>query len=108
MKKKVVRDTVVSTLMENGPQTHVEKKVEWVPAKAVRDLLIVCKQLAIDIIALQETKLTPNSNFRLQGYSIVRKDRSGRGGGVLIAIKENINYDRVTVEINSEVPVKDT
>lgn len=36
MKKKVVRDTIVSTLMENGPQTHVEKKVEWVPAKAVR------------------------------------------------------------------------
>uniref|UniRef100_A0A1B0D7L8 Endonuclease/exonuclease/phosphatase domain-containing protein n=1 Tax=Phlebotomus papatasi TaxID=29031 RepID=A0A1B0D7L8_PHLPP len=222
MKKKVVRDSVVSTLMENGPQTHLEKKVEWIPAKAVRvtfqgsvlpdfvkilgvvvqvhafnpkmdsdedhgtdneypelsstggkghkirkskssfdkaritqkefhrrkllegtdegdpgstrdvieegknksngkdgervkrdkwncnsvrpklqDLLIVCNQLAIDIIALQETKLTPNSDLRLQGYSIVRKDRSGRGGGVLIAVKEDINYDRVSIEVNS-------
>lgn len=36
MKKKSVRDSVVSTMRENGSQTHIEKKIEWVPAKAVR------------------------------------------------------------------------
>lgn len=36
MKKKAIRDSIVSTLTDGGPQTHVEKKVEWIPAKAVR------------------------------------------------------------------------
>uniref|UniRef100_A0A1B0DIS4 Pre-C2HC domain-containing protein n=1 Tax=Phlebotomus papatasi TaxID=29031 RepID=A0A1B0DIS4_PHLPP len=36
MKRKSIRESVVSTLMESGSQTHVESKIEWVPAKAVR------------------------------------------------------------------------
>lgn len=36
MKRKSIRESVVSTMTESGPEVHVENKIEWVPAKAVR------------------------------------------------------------------------
>ena len=49
----------------------------------------------IDIIAFNETRL--DSSFtdnliRLDGYDIVRKDRSGNGGGICIYLRRSINY----------------
>ena len=41
----------------------------------------------IDIIGLNETKLSPADNFKVKGY---RSDRNATGGGVAILIKENL------------------
>ena len=54
-----------------------------------------------DVIAIQETKLRPQDTFRLQGFHVIRQDRTrGRrqdtqaGGGVAIAIREGIPFKR--------------
>ena len=55
----------------------------------------------LDVIFMTETWL--NDNFRdnevlPNGYNIIRKDRAfdKRGGGVLIALRDNISYNRLT------------
>ena len=56
-----------------------------------------------DIICAQETDLQENCDFFINGYNIIRSNRTrGRilnrptkGGGTLIAIKDNIKYDRI-------------
>ena len=56
----------------------------------------------LDIIRVTETWLNDNiSNNEIipTGYNIIRKDRSSgkRGGGVLIALRNNINYNLVSL-----------
>ena len=50
----------------------------------------------IDLIAFNETRLdaniTDNMIINLDGYDIVRKDRSRNGGGVCIYLRSSINY----------------
>ena len=52
-----------------------------------------------DVITLSETHLHPgvtNDLFILPGYhEIIRKDRTGQGGGVAIFIKENVIFKRI-------------
>ena len=53
-----------------------------------------------DVICIQESWLKINLNFKLNNYSIIRKDRlEGRGGGVCIFIRNNISY-RIKEHIN--------
>ena len=49
----------------------------------------------IDLIAFNETRLDANitdNMINLDGYDIVRKDRSRNGGGVCISFHSSINY----------------
>lgn len=49
----------------------------------------------IDIFAMTETWLTlniPNSFVNIPGYSLVRRDRDGRGGGVAAYIRSSIRF----------------
>ena len=49
----------------------------------------------IDLIAFNETRLDANitdNTTNLDGYDIVRKDRSRNGGGVCIYLRSSINY----------------
>lgn len=67
------------------------------------------------IIALVETHLHPEEDMNLEGYTIIRNDRSEKGGGILIAYKENIknivtelemsieHYEGTWIEINNGV-----
>lgn len=44
-----------------------------------------------DVISINETNLEKDVKFSLKGYNVYRNDRIGKsGGGVLIAVKENI------------------
>ena len=48
-----------------------------------------------DVIAITETWLTKHiyTNELLPcGYNVLRKDRNGRGGGVLLAFKDSISF----------------
>jgi len=50
-------------------------------------------QNSYDIICLQETFLKPDKNFTLDGYSIVRQDRTDSAkGGLLTLVKTTLNY----------------
>ena len=55
------------------------------------------------IIALQETYLNNEINFNMTNYSIERKDRNTRGGGVLIAIDKRYPYNIIKIESELEV-----
>ena len=48
------------------------------------------KQLGYpSFVTIQETKLRSH-NFRLPGYQVFQKNRTGFGGGILTAVDENI------------------
>lgn len=50
---------------------------------------------SIDIAAIAETFLLSNHDFQLNNYTVYRNDRSSHGGGVLIAVKDNISHKRL-------------
>jgi len=66
---------------------HLQNKLE--------DLSVLIKQYCSEIICITESWLTrdiPDSAVNLDGYHLIRKDRSsGAGGGVAAYISSNIN-----------------
>ena len=56
-----------------------------------KELGLYLKENTIDIIALNETFLTKNINFKIQGYDTIRNDRStGRRAGVAFLVKHGL------------------
>ena len=57
----------------------------------------------VDIMFINETRLTPKNQFYMAGYNVVRKERIGNKtqGGVQILIKDNINYIEVNLNIRN-------
>ena len=54
-----------------------------------------------DIILLNETWLKPHSKFHLRNFNIIRKDRLSRqGGGLLIALRNDIPFKQVDLNTN--------
>lgn len=49
-------------------------------------------RLKIDIMLLNETKLSENSVFKLKNYQIIRKDRTANGGGVAMIISNKVGF----------------
>lgn len=48
-----------------------------------------------DVIFTQETWLKPHFDFKINGYTSVRKDReTGNGGGVVSFIKQGLNFNK--------------
>ena len=54
------------------------------------------QQQKIDIICIQETWLKANLNFKINNYSVLRKDRSDGRGGIGIFIKDSFCYTNKT------------
>ena len=64
--------------------------------------------LNIDICAVTETWLSSEVSdveIQIDGYSLVRKDRNGRGGGVAIYVKSNIPYS-ICNELNTDSDIE--
>ncbi|EFA13538.1 putative RNA-directed DNA polymerase from transposon X-element-like Protein [Tribolium castaneum] len=54
----------------------------------------------VDILAISETKLTPNDRFYIQNYNIIRQDRvdgTNAAGGVAILVKKGISFSKLTL-----------
>ena len=59
-------------------------------------LQLLCNDLSPTVLCLQETKLTPDDNFKLKHYTIFRSDYNSTGnarGGILIAVANNIHAE---------------
>ena len=59
----------------------------------------ICKPFNCDLVACTETKLDKNvddSDVQIEGYTLLRKDRTRFGGGVGMYLKEDLNYIRLT------------
>ena len=63
--------------------------------KKVDEINFSMSKKFIDLIAFNETRLDANitdNMINLDGYDIIRKDRSRNGGGVCIYLRSSINY----------------
>ena len=77
------------------------------PGKIDKIRHIVCNK-NIDLIALNETRLDrsiPDGLIDIDGYEVVRKDRSRNGGGVCIYLRNSINFkvrsDLISTELEA-------
>jgi hypothetical protein len=74
----------------NGPTQPVNSKLDEIQSR-------LCNELKFDIICLTETWLKENVEdevVKINGYSIERKDRPSRGGGVAIYFKDTLPIRR--------------
>lgn len=57
----------------------------------------------IKIIILVETNISNNENniYSIKGFYSIFVNREGKGGGVAIYIKENLNYSQISLETKS-------
>nr|CAI5834113.1 unnamed protein product [Callosobruchus analis] len=56
------------------------------------------------IVAVSETWLQgeiQDSEIHIDGYTVIRQDRSGRGGGVAIYIKQNLKYLVINLDVRN-------
>ena len=61
------------------------------------EICYVAKLTNATVIGLSETKLDNtvlSSELEIEGYDLVRSDRSRRGGGVACFVKNSISYNR--------------
>ena len=68
------------------------------------DLSILFTKYSPEVVALQETKLHPgyNTDLQFKQYSIYRKDRDARGGGVALLVMTKIPHLSVPLQTNLE------
>jgi exonuclease III len=53
----------------------------------------------IDMMSLNETKLSQEIPLVIAGYEIVRKDRNKKGGGVAILVKIGLKYSQISLNL---------
>lgn len=58
----------------------------------ITELRAYLQQLDLDIALINETKMTNEDKLRIKDYQIIRNDRTARGGGVAIIIKNCIPF----------------
>ena len=51
-----------------------------------------------DIIAINETLLKPTGNFKLSGFSVVRKDGPEGADGVAVFVRRKVKYNIVNID----------
>lgn len=56
------------------------------------ELLLAIADLQVEILLITETWLDPNYSFSIPGYTIIRSDRSRRGGGVAILVHNSFAF----------------
>jgi len=59
----------------------------------IAEVIDYLNETSVDIMFICETHLTPNNTFRVQNYTVYRRDRPDRpGGGVAIIIKNSLQH----------------
>ena len=62
------------------------------------ELRLILQEHPFDIFSINESRLDSSiskGEVKINGYSIIRKDRNREGGGVAIFVKENLTYSKV-------------
>ena len=68
----------------------------------IEELIFTLEEKTIDIAFINEVFLKPEQKIIIPGYKIIRKDRSsGKGGGVVLIVKDNISFDSFELNINN-------
>ena len=83
-------------------------KIMYSNARGIRSKLtslkaIIEKQVP-DIIIIVESHLVGKNTIKIKGYDrIAYKNRTSSGGGILIAAKNNLNVEMITIKIHEEM-----
>ena len=75
------KQCIIANLNINGLPNNCEEIKEWLAQKA------------FDILSIEETKIDrtfPNSQFRVEGFKLFRRDKVKGGGGIAVSISGNI------------------
>ena len=70
---------------------------------SILELEQVLHHKKIDIIFINETFLKTNHKFKLTNFKVYREDRRTHGGGVLIAIKNSVPHERISMFQTSNI-----
>lgn len=60
----------------------------------------------LDILLAVESWLKPGSEFKITGFKTHRADRLLRGGGILFALKNDLKFEPIEVQINVDPSVE--
>ena len=84
------------------------KLIQWNARNIKQRTTDIIPLLRNDILCIQETWLNNKDQFKLKNFNIIRKDREEDtvGGGVLIAVKDNIEYTNLNININNRYILK--
>ena len=78
-----IKGLKIASLNVNGLMKHIEE---------IRVMLI---NYPFDILAISETKIDStisDSEIHINGYTIIKKDRTKNGGGIAFYIKDTLSY----------------
>ena len=67
-------------------------------AKHIDELRLVMINQPLDILAINESKLDDNDSdnmLSLHGYTLVRRDRNKKGGGVCVYLRDSLSFKRL-------------
>ena len=68
------------------------------------DLADTLTRQVIDIALIQETRLQPQTNFKISNYKIYKKDRqNNQGGGTAILIKRSIKHHEINTTPQNQI-----
>ena len=88
---------------DDSTNMHFTSNIRGLCSK-MEELQLTIKERNIDIYSLNETFLKSKIEVDIPGYHLVRKDRSiGKGGGVALLIKSDINYNELDLNIQNNV-----
>ena len=98
-----------SDMSNSTPQAKNSFKILNINCQSIRsklpNFLALVETHSPDVIAVTETWLNPDiltSEILPPGYNLIRKDRNtgSRGGGVLLAIKQNLVFQELNLNVN--------
>ena len=75
----------------------------------IDEMQVFCETHQKHVLSLNETwpySSISNSEIQLPGYSLVRRDKTHRNGGVLIYVSSNLNYKVIQEFENDQLDIQ--
>ena len=94
--KKVRRKNTINRKLNNNFKAYYSN-LRGIKSK-IETLKSIIEERKPDVIGIVETMLDKNDEMQIEGYKVIRSDRDGQGGGLMIAVKRELEH--VTVEVN--------
>lgn len=63
----------------------------------ISELELLATENKLDIICLAETKLSTRHSLKITGFTVYRKDRDRAGGGVAIAVNNQLEHNSIVI-----------
>lgn len=63
----------------------------------VSELIEFLSRFKIDLMLINETKLSAKDRFKIRGYTCERYNRDNAAGGIMILVKNNVPYKVVKI-----------